>query len=385
MKIETLCMITKFPHRAKRPINPLISFLFGISVCLLSACGARTNDPVEANADNLSLALAQIVTDTVLPTVEGFAEQSDRFSRSAEEFCKQPDTAKLRDLQSTWRDLSAQWYKLALYNFGPVSDDIIFPKINFIDSLRQRGIDYTATVRTDIRAGIESSEALDAEFFRKKDFNRVGLLALELLSFETTTTEHSTVIQNILTEYQVTPRKCAYLKGMAALNVENADYIREGWQSNYLSTGTPYKTLFVEDQLSDEGKPVPTLLIALQNHFDYLAKRNVATVGAKVADYSYQNIKSSVDEVNAILNGSTTVTTTATNTRPISFFDIMSSAGSENSVAIVKDNITAIYQAIQNKNTAQLNASLALLDGNFKREINQGLDVELGINFTDGD
>ncbi|MCK5918216.1 MAG: hypothetical protein KAG34_07310, partial [Cocleimonas sp.] len=84
-----------------------------------------------------------------------------------------------------------------------------------------------------------------------------------------------------------------------------------------------------------------------------------------------------IDEIKQLLNG-------ASNAQA-SFFDIMTGSGAENSVAIVKDNIIAIEASLQSKNSTQLNANLGLLDGNFKREIPNGLDVELGINFTDGD
>ncbi|MGK0271411.1 MAG: putative lipoprotein [Cocleimonas sp.] len=356
--------------------------LFGISMSFLVACGGnRANDAVVANSDTLSIALEQVVNNAILPAVEGFAEKSARFSDTAINFCNVSDAVNLNNLQKEWKELSTQWYELAVFNFGPLNDDIIFPKINFIDSLRQRGIDYTETVRTEINNGIASSETLDVSFFRSKDFNRVGLLPLELLSFETSSSEHFTTTVDVLAEYQTTPRKCDYLKGMAAFNLENANYVRNGWQVNYLNTDIPYRTLFSKSQLDDDEKPVPLLLISIQQHLDYLAKRNIVTLGAKVANNSYDNIKSSVDVIGKILNGEAI----ETNTTTISFFDIMSSAGAQNSIAIVEDNLAAINLAIQNTNSTQLNASMALLDGNFKREITQGLDVELGINFSDGD
>lgn len=356
--------------------------LFGISMCFLVSCGGtRSNDEVIATADTLSIALNQIVNNTILPTVEGFAQTSARFNDTAVSFCSAPDSNSLVDLQNSWRVLSTQWYKLEVYNFGPLNDDIIFPRINFIDPLRQRGINYTETVRTEISNGVTGSNELNLAFFETRDFNRVGILALELLAFETTDAEHSTNTEVVLAEYQATPRKCEYLQGMAAFNLQLANTVRDGWQVNSLNTGTPFRTVFVQEELPDGTQPVPALLISLQEHLDYLSRRNVAMVGAQVADYSFENIRSSVDEISAILNGNST----ESDTIAVSFFDIMRSAGAQNSIAIVEDNISAIYLAIENRNVTQLNASLALLDGNFKREITQGLDVALGINFTDGD
>lgn len=348
------------------------------SLLLLVSCGGeRTNDPLEANADSLSLALEEAVNKTIVPTVEGFAQKSQQFNETSTAFCSAPTAAKLGQLQQHWKTLSKQWYKLAVYNFGPVNDDLVFPKINFIDSLRQRGIDYTVTVQNEISSDISGTARLDVAYFSNKDFNRVGLLALELLSFETANSEHSKDAQDIVDEYRSTTRKCDLLKGLSAHHLSTANYIRRGWQSTHLSTGKSYKSLFLNNQLANDDKPVPLLITAIQTHLDYLAKRNVATIGAKAADYSYDNIKASIDEIKQLLNG-------ASNAQA-SFFDIMTGSGAENSVAIVKDNIIAIEASLQSKNSTQLNANLGLLDGNFKREIPNGLDVELGINFTDGD
>lgn len=355
-----------------------ILLVFSASLVLFAGCGGtRTNDPLQANADSLSLALEETVNKVILPTVEGFVQKSQQFNDKSADFCSVPSTMKLSQLQQQWKQLSQQWYKLAAYNFGPVNDDIIFPKINFIDSLRQRGIDYTDTVQDEISKDINSATTLDVAYFKNKDFNRVGLLALELLSFETANSEHSKNTQDIVDEYLNKPRKCDLLKGLSAYHLSIANYISSGWQSSYLSTGKSYKSLFLSNSLNNDDKPIPVLITSIQTHLDYLAKRNVATVGAKVSAASYDNIKASLDEIKQVLQGS--------NDAQASFFDIMNSSGAENSVAIVKDNISSIEQSIQDKNSNQLNANLGLLDGNFKREIPNGLDVELGINFTDGD
>ncbi len=360
-------------------MNKQTILLIASSLLLLISCGGaeRTNDPIEASAENLSSALKQTVNNSILPTVDGFSVQANQFTTDVNSFCNVPNSSKLTTLQQRWKSLSQQWYKLALYNFGPLHDDIVFPKINFIDSLRQRGIDYTGTVRAEINTDLASTTALNEAFFSNKDFNRVGLLALELLVFETTSNAHSTLSQDIVAEYTSLSRKCDYLKGMSTFNVKMADYIRTGWHSNYLSTGTAYESLFLNEQLSNDDKSLPTLLTAVQTHLDYLAKRNVATVSAQVADYSFENIKSSINEINNLLNGTTDTI--------VSLFDIMSSAGAQSSVDLVKTNIANLFEAIQNEDAVQLIADLGKLDGNFKREIPEGLNVDLGINFTDGD
>ena len=351
--------------------------VFSTSLLLMACGGSKTTDSHFENTAALSLALKETVNKIIIPTVDGFLQQSQQFKQKGDNFCDAPTTAKLTDLQNGWKSLSAQWYKLAVYNFGPVNDDVIFPKINYIDSLRDRGIDYTDTVRTEITSDLNSAISLNEAYFGGKDFNRVGLLALELLAFETADSAHLTDDQSIVGEFIAAPRKCELLKGLSALNVSNATYIRDGWKTEHLSTGKSYKSMYLKNKLDNGDKSIPVLIVSIQSHLDYLSRRNVATIGAKTAGYSFENIQASINEIKLVLKG-------ASGSQE-SFFGVMKTFGAQNSVDIVEDNIAAIEAKIQSRNVAELNASMGLLDGNFKREIPQGVGVTLGINFTDGD
>lgn len=354
------------------------AFIYLTCIIVISGCGGdRKNDLVEATADTLSLAVEETVNKKILPTVALFSTQANQFDSSAEAFCDAPASATLETLQQDWKSLSVQWYKLAIYNFGPVNNDLIFPRINFIDSLRLRGTDYTATVRTEISNNLASDATLDTAFFDKQTFQRVGLLALESLSFETAAGEHSQVNAEIIAEYENETRKCAILKGLSEQIVNHATDIQKGWNVAHNETGKPYKTLFLNDELENGTPPLTELIGSIQAHLDYLQKRNVSKIAAQIADYSWESISASIDEVDTLLNG-----TEQTN---VSFFGLMTSAGFQNAVNLVKENIATVRQNIQDRDSALLEISLGKLDGNFKREIPDGLEVQLGINFTDGD
>lgn len=351
-----------------------------ISLCLVflvNCDGERDNDPIESSAGSLSLTLEEAVDKTILPAVEEFSRQANQFNIDAGDFCQGPDDSRLNTLQQGWKSLSAQWYKLAIYNFGPVNDDLIFPRITFIDSLRLRGTDYTNTVRTEIANNISADNALDEAFFDSLTFQKVGLLALESLVFETTTSEHSNDSMEIVVDYENSPRKCDLLNGLSNQIVKHVAYIRDGWKVNHKDTGNSFRTIFLNGELEDGAEPLTILITSVQGHLDYLQKRNVAAVGAQIADYSWENISATIDETEALLNG---VGETST-----SFFDLMTSSGFQNAVALVEENISEVRQTIQDKDPALLEIALGKLDGNFKREIPAGLQVELGINFTDGD
>ena len=353
----------------------------GLSAALLAsliACGGdRANDEVVVTEDRLDTTLQQSVDNQIIPTALAFQTQAQELVDNVDIFCQLPGEAGLTNLQQKWRELSVAWYRLSIYQFGPVNDDIVFPKYIFIDSLRLRGTDYKETVRVEISQTLTSNEALDEAHFDGLTFQKVGLLALESLIFETATGEHSQTLSEVVSEYQNTPRKCEMLSGMSEQIVKHATYIHSGWTVNHLSTGQSYRDIFLTGELDDGSTPMSLLLVSIQSQLDYLPKRNVVTTGSQISDYAWENITATVDEVETLLEGNAQI--------DLSFFDLMNSAGFNNSVSVVQQNIGSIRGAIDNQEVALLETELGRLDGNFKREIPDALEVQLGINFSDGD
>ncbi len=342
----------------------------------LFGCGGSSNTSVsDPQGELLEVALGEIVNETIIPTVEGFSIKSKDFTSKSTSFCTAPATDKLEELQSSWKSLSSQWYKLALYNFGPLSDldSLLNERIFVIDPLRKRGVDYTNAVRTDILNDIASSVVLDEDYFRNKSFNLMGLLPLELLIFEVADSTHTNDAQAIVSEFLANSRKCEILIGMADINEIHANEIEDDWKIKHSSAAESYKSVF----LSDVRKSIATMIVSSQSHLDYLSKRNIVNKGAQISAYSYENIQSSINEVKLILYG--------TSESQTNFIGVMSAAGAQAGVDTVTENIETIESAIQEKNESKLNTYLRFLDGNFKREIANGLGIALGINFSDGD
>lgn len=345
---------------------------------LISGCGGtRENDPVEASTENLSIALEEVIDQSVLPAVNAFASQTTLYSAAADTFCASPSETNLAALQLAWKSTMESWFALANYNFGPLNDDLIFPKYTFIDSLRLRGTDYLETVRTEIATNMSGASELDQTFFDAQTFQKVGLLALESASFETAASEHSQLASDIVAEYINTAKKCAVLTGLAEHLQRQAEYVQNGWLSDHKGSGSAYRTLFLTDQLDDGTAPLTQLITAVQEHLDYLQQRNVATTAASLSEHAWLSISASIDEVESLLTG--------TDDTNISFFAIMESGGYQTAVATVQQNIAAVRQTIADQDPDMLEIQLGKLDGNFKREIPDGLNVELGINFSDGD
>ena len=347
------------------------------ALLLLTACGgSRENDPPLVTEDSLNLALSEAVEQTILPAVDAFYAETQVFDSAATEFCLAVDVAGLTVLQSHWRGLSESWFRLLPYNFGPLDDDIIFPPYSFIDSYRPRGRAYTETVREEIAAWVSGTMVLNTAFFTAQSFNKVGLLAVETALFETIDAQ-SQSRADIVEEFQSTRRKCEVLVGLSTQLVLRAQHVSEGWHIAFQGKGAPYRSLFLGNQLEDGSESLATLITAVQQYLDYLNKRHVVTASAAIADYAWPSVSAAIDGIESLLRG--------TEESSLSFFALMKAGGYEASVETVENNLKMIRSSIEFEDALQFEVAISQLDGNFKREIPNGLEVELGINFTDGD
>ena len=208
-------------------------------------------------------------------------------------------------------------------------------------------------------------------------FQFVGLLPLELLVFETASSEHSQVLANVVAEYEIFPRKCDALTGLAALLTSHAEYLRDGWSEAFKNSDQPYRDLFLAGETEDGSEPITLLITSVQGFLDYLQARTVVTNVAQVSDYSWQAVAATIDEIETLLSGADATT--------VSIFDIMESTGNQGAIETVEATIASVRESISNRDEILLEVRLGELDGHFKREIPDSLDVELGINFSDGD
>ena len=358
-------------------VRTVLFCLVFANALLLGACGgSRQNDPVVTSEASLDEVVKKAIDNSILPAVDNFYAQANAFESEAETFCLAPDETGLSSLQSAWLVLARAWYHLLPYNFGPLNDDIIFPAYIFIDSYRLRGTDYTATLRNEINLNISGEHTLDVDFFGAEPFQKLGLTALELLVFEVASNQ-SQVGSEIVAEYLAEPRKCETLLGLTEQVQLRALYVSEGWHSSYLGSGTSYYQLFINNELEDGTEALVKLITSVQEFLDYLAARNVAVSVAQVSGESWTLVSASIDEINSLLTG-------LGDTR-FTFYGFMLAGGHELEVNTVQENIEFARSAISQSNATDFAVASALLDGNFKREIPNSLEVVLGISFSDGD
>jgi predicted lipoprotein len=349
-----------------------LCFLF-----VLSACGERQNDAPLANAENLAVALEEAVNYSVLPAVTGFSTSANTLLTEANSFCALPSESALVVLQEAWRSLLGQWFRVASYKFGPLDEDLVSPTYIFIDSLRLRGTDYLATVRDEISSDMAGDDELNEAYFAGKTFQRVGLRALESAIFETAASDHSRDPAAIITEYQNNTRKCEILTGLAGQLQQRAAEVEAGWQLDYKDNGEDFRSLFLNGELEDGSEPLTLLLVSVQEYLDYLKARNVILYAGSLADSAWPAMAEMTSEVVVLLEGTEQTT--------VSFFGFMDGAGYQSVVTAVRETLAGLQQSIADQDSDALAVYLGRLDGHFKREIPDSLEVELGINFSDGD
>lgn len=379
MKIKTAFSIS-MPQFTKSTFGPIVLLA---SALLAVACDTqRENDELEPDPGTqlaLDVVLTNIADTQILPGFEFFKSESQTLNNQAQIFCNNINTANLSALQAQWKTLSSQWNRIVIYNFGPLNDDVISPSIHFIESMRANGQDHTNDVRIELANALGGAFVLDESYFDSLLFSETGILALEVLIYESSIGTHSTLPGDIVTDYQSNPRKCEYLLGMGQLLFRHADEIYSAWSNNYHGSGQSYRDIFIKsEKLADDSTPAVALITAIQQHLDYLNTRKLLMVhDAEIADYFFENIQATLDEIENLLEGQGSGT--------YSVFDHMINGGFGEEVAVVRRNLASAQQAAETGDESTLDTYAGYLDGNFKDEISTGLDVNLGLNFSDGD
>lgn len=364
------------------------SFLLVVMTSLiLTACGGTNSSSAKLKSANseLNLAATEAIDYTIIPAANYFQQQVQALVSNSESFCSANNITEenLIALQTQWQATNNAWFELLPYRFGPMIDSEVLPTYIFIDYHRQRGSDSTDTVRSNIDSLIATSS--DNEFTARLaqiGANGLGLLALEVVLFEDAANQ-SKEATDIVSEFQSTARKCDVLTEFGHKLLNRADDIQQGWTSNYRATGKSYRDLIINHQLEvildDESgeSAIKTLMVSMQEFYDYLAKRDVTTNVAQISETTWLALGHSVSSTEALLAGTDQTT--------ISLNAIMKNNRFEQTVSNIEANLKTLKLALEEKNTINTQSIAGTLDGNFKRDIPDALNINLGLNFSDGD
>lgn len=362
----------------------LPSSLLLTTALLLSACGGTSSSLNSSNTE-LNIAATEVIDNTIIPAATLFQSQTKTLVSESQSFCTTGNTTEenLAKLQQQWIDTNFSWYGLLPYRFGPMINSEVLPTYIFIDNLRQRGNDAHDTIRGKIDSLIASADDTAYSLaVSQLGANSVGLLALEISLFEDAANQ-STTASDIVAEFQSNPRKCQLLIDFGSQLLIRANDVQQGWTTNYRETGKSYRELVVNNQLEavlddDAGESaIEKITLSAQEFYDYLGKREVATNAAQLSSSIWLALDKSLASTEELLAGTSTTT--------ISLNSIMANNRFEQTILDIKANIQTLRTAIDEENTIDMKAAAAILDGNFKREIPEALNISLGLNFSDGD
>jgi predicted lipoprotein len=328
-----------------------------------------------------STAVTEIIDLTVIPATEDFLQQAQQLSSLSDSFCTPSATEdKLTALQTQWQTTTEAWYHLLPYNFGPMINDEVSPEYIFIDSLRERGSDYTSTVRNDISTMLDSTDDLTESVFSNKTNTLLGLLPLEIVLFEQSETQ-SNSNSDIVAEFTAEPRKCDILSGYANQLLSRAENIESGWNTAYKTSGESYRNLLLngglEDLDNEDGKSaINKLIVATQEVLDYSKRREIANKAGVLSGHTWTLMLSLINSVETLIEGDEQATE--------SFADLIAQ-NYPSYLITIRSNIAQAKQNITDQDADAFHATAGQLDGNIKRELSEGLEITLGTNFSDGD
>ncbi len=329
------------------------------------ACELENTSTGKPDLDATVLAMAD---EAIIPAAEGFASSTNDLSGSVTGLCAAPDEAGVEAARTQWRAAAEAWNRFTIYDFGPMSEGVT-PADAFIDSFKafRQGKSYVETLREEQRTLVTMGTDLSGEDLSGWNFQRVGLVAIEVALFETATDPPDAAASAVAAELVAQPQKCTYLVKQVELLAQRAGELHLAW----VPEGGDYRALF----LSSTNDALGAVLTGIGGHLEYLELRSIATQAHPVSSQAYANISASLDELEVLLpaGGADSLATRLDEARASDVLDAIS------------EHVAAAREAITNEDAAALGPELIALDTILRADIPQALGIELGLNFTDGD
>lgn len=356
-----------------------MKIILPILLLVISLTGCQTTQDKETVIDVSAKGLQQVVAysvDTVIiPNINQWHQASVSFNDSSKSFCQAPNKQQLVELQNEWKELSIYWNNVVMFDFGPFRSNLFIQKIHFVESKRQRGKNYSSTVRDRLNQRLNDDIELNEKHFANLNFNLVGMSALELMLFEDFTTS-KTDSNSILNNFQQNPRSCQLLTGMSNLNKNIATYVKKGWLQG-TDEQPSYRTLFLNNNLLS-GKPAKTTLIfAMQDYFRYINQRKLSgKLDAKLSATTYPNMLAGLYAIEDLF-------TAKGGTLSLQKY-LYAQGKQETSDKFIALLATAKQQAKQQNRDGMI-LTYNSLTKMLETDIPHSLGVNFGMNFTDGD
>lgn len=359
---------------------------------LLSACGAETESSITTPMSEVDLGVQTAVTNTIIPAVNDFTQSISTLNSDIDTFCGTVNADNLATLQSSWQTTFVSWYTLIPFQVGPLTlTDDNSAILNYIDFYRNGTNALRTSNLNDINTGIATLIAGDPitdTSLSNSLTKSVGLFVLETAIFSDLA--DSTTTSDIVTEFTNTSKKCDIIQALGYELNDRAGYIQSQWSTDYRETGISYLELFTNNELENyfssfdslgDGVGTPAseaLVVAIQEFLDFAGNADTfAELNRYSSGFLWNAFDASINSIENILDQSA-------NTE-LSLYSIMQSNGYEQDVETIQSNLLVIRLAIDEQNITDFKAAAQALDGNFKTSVINGLNINKGLTFADGD
>ncbi len=307
------------------------------------------------------------ITKVVIPNIKIWHKTSGEFYNSSKTFCKNPSEKSLTKLQNSFKNLYTTWNHVLPFDFGPIRDNLFFPKIHFVESYRQRGRDYTMGIKRHFNSRQQDDVVLDDDYFKNLKFTLVGMPAIEIILYEQTE-------KSPLEKFTENPRRCELLTGLSKQNFVVATYVLDGWEDG---SSEGYKYQFFNNKIPSGETAATALIFAMQNYLRYVTQRKLnRKLDEGLADMRAKNLLTGLEAIDNAF--------TANQNSP-SLQTLLKDKGKK---AVSQRFLAGVEQAKKDVKTLdreKIATSYTVLIKMFEAEIPQALGVNLGMNFVDGD
>ena len=240
---------------------------------------------------------------------------------------------------------------------------------------------------SEINTLIDASGTISETGLSNSRPKELGLLTLETALFETLAGD-STTASNIVIDFNNETEKCDLIQAIGYELNTRTTTIQNQWKVDYRNTGISYQTLFSQNTLEeyfssfdDDGKGTPAseaVVVSIQEFLDFIGNADIINELNRYGnDTIWSALAKSVDSIEKILDQS--------DTTELSIYAVMKNNGYEQDVETIKTNIIDLKDKITNKNITDFEAAAKALDGNFKTSVINGLNINKGLTFADGD
>jgi uncharacterized protein len=193
-----------------------------VSAALLASIGvpAITCAPVPLGDGPKRVAVTEITTEVVLPTLQDVEARAIDLRAAIDALAADPTAATLASARDAWRAARVPWKETEAFAFGPAMD------------LRLGvAIDQSPVDPADVEEEIAGTEELTSAYIESIGANRKGFHAIEGLLFGVPGT-NDTVLASLTTDSLAT-RRLAMLSALAENLVLKTGQLRSEWEASF--------------------------------------------------------------------------------------------------------------------------------------------------------